>query len=73
MRPARQPAGSRVSIRRRGRSAPGYWRNRTSSSQPGAERGASEFEEISWEEAFATITERLQPIDAACGQLRRRD
>ena len=28
----------------------------------GAERGTSEFEEISWEEAFATISERLQHI-----------
>ncbi|MCG6888572.1 MAG: molybdopterin oxidoreductase family protein [Gammaproteobacteria bacterium] len=28
----------------------------------GAERGTSEFEEISWEEAFTTISERLQQI-----------
>ena len=30
--------------------------------KPGAERGESEFEEITWEEAFATITERLDYI-----------
>jgi len=28
----------------------------------GAERGTSEFEEISWEEAYTTISERLQHI-----------
>ena len=30
--------------------------------KPGAERGASEFEEISWEEAFTLMTERLSRI-----------
>lgn len=30
--------------------------------KPGAERGASEFTEISWEEAFALLTERLAKI-----------
>ncbi len=30
--------------------------------KPGAERGSSEFEEISWEEAFEMLTERLQAI-----------
>ncbi len=30
--------------------------------KPGAERGSSEFEEISWEEAFEMLTERLQGI-----------
>ena len=30
--------------------------------KPGAERGVSEFEEISWEEAFDTLTERLGNI-----------
>ena len=30
--------------------------------KPGAERGESEFEEISWEEAFSIITERLYHI-----------
>ena len=30
--------------------------------KPGSERGASEFEEISWEEAFTTIADRLHHI-----------
>lgn len=30
--------------------------------KPGSERGASEFEEISWEEAFSTIADHLQHI-----------
>ncbi|MBI5920879.1 MAG: molybdopterin oxidoreductase family protein [Betaproteobacteria bacterium] len=30
--------------------------------KPGAERGSGEFEAISWEEAFATLTERLAKI-----------
>ena len=30
--------------------------------KPGAERGTSEFEEISWEEAFSTIADRLHNI-----------
>jgi len=30
--------------------------------KPGSERGGSEFEEISWEEAFTTITDRLHRI-----------
>ena len=33
--------------------------------KPGAERGASEFEEISWEEAFTLMTERLSRIRAS--------
>jgi anaerobic selenocysteine-containing dehydrogenase len=32
--------------------------------KPGAERGAGEFEPISWEEAFTTLTERLAKIRA---------